>query len=101
MDLGGYSNQYKLGLSIIGGLYALTLVAVGIMKAKRHLRITGIFLLSITLAKVLFYDLASLSTVSKTIVLIILGVIMLAASFLYNKFKDKIFGDPDSLGDKS
>jgi len=41
----------------------------------------------------LFYDLASLSTISKTIVLIVLGVIMLIALFLYNKFKDWIFGN--------
>lgn len=96
MDVGGYPNQYKLGLSIIGGLYALALVAVGIMKQEKHLRVAGIFLLSGTLAKVLFYDLASLSTVSKTIVLIILGAIMLAASFLYNKYKDKLFSDVDN-----
>jgi uncharacterized membrane protein len=96
MDLGGYPNQYKLGLSIIGGLYALALVAAGIRKRQKHFRVTGIFLLSCTLAKVLFYDLASLSTVSKTIVLIILGAIMLAASFLYNKYKEKIFSDTDS-----
>jgi uncharacterized membrane protein len=96
MDIGGYPNQYKLGLSIIGGLYAFAMVAAGIMRSQRNIRIAGIFLLACTLAKVLFYDLASLSTVSKTIVLIILGVIMLAASFLYNKYKHQLFSNTDS-----
>jgi len=39
------------------------------------------------------YDLASLSTISKTIVLVILGVLLLCASFLYNKYKSLLFGD--------
>ena len=43
--------------------------------------------------KLFFYDLAALSTVSKTIVLVILGIILLIVSFLYNKYKEIIFGD--------
>ncbi|MBA4197433.1 MAG: DUF2339 domain-containing protein [Chitinophaga sp.] len=93
MDIDGYKNQYKLGLSIIAGLYALTLISVGIFKRQKHLRINAIILLAATLVKLFFYDLASLSAISKTIVLIILGVILLIASFLYNKFKHVLFED--------
>ena len=93
MDVCGYNNQYKLGLTIICGVYALLLVTFGIIKKKKHLRISAISLLGATLIKLFFYDLVSLSTISKTIVLIILGVILLIASFLYNKFKDTLFGD--------
>ena len=92
MDIGGYTNQYKLGLSIIGGAYALVLIFVGIRKKQKHLRIGAMVLLGITLVKLFFYDLSSLSTISKTVVLLVLGMIMLMASFLYNKFKDSIFG---------
>ena len=101
MDIGGYSNQYKLGLSIIFAVYALALVITGISKKLKHIRMGGIILFGITLCKVLFYDLSSLSTISKTIVLIVLGVIMLIASFLYNKFKDSIFGnETETMVDK-
>jgi len=93
MDILGYTNQYKLGLSIIAGLYALTLIFIGIRNKKKHLRINAIILLGATLVKVFFYDLASLTTIAKTIVLIILGVILLIASFLYNKFKHALFED--------
>ncbi len=93
MDIGGYTNQYKLGLSIIGGAYALVLIFVGIRKKQKHLRIGAMVLLGITLVKLFFYDLSSLSTISKTVVLLVLGMIMLMASFLYNKFKDSIFGN--------
>jgi uncharacterized membrane protein len=93
MDLAGHQNQYKLGLTIICGLYALVLIFVGIMKKQKHLRIAAIVLFTGTLLKLFFYDLATLSTVSKTIVLVLLGIILLVISFLYNKYKDVILGE--------
>jgi uncharacterized membrane protein len=92
MDVGGYQGQYRLGLSIISGLYALSLVAYGILKNRQYLRIAAIGLLAITLLKVFLYDLAALSTISKTLVLISLGVILLIASFLYTRFREKWSG---------
>lgn len=91
MDLAGYANQYKLGLSIICGVYALALVFGGIIRRKKYLRIGGMFLFGLTLLKLFFYDLSSLSSVSKTIVLLLLGILLLVASFLYNKYKDLLF----------
>ncbi len=86
MDMAGSSNSYKLGLSILWGLYALLLVSLGIWKQKKYLRVGGIALFAVTLAKLAFYDLTHLNTISKTIVLISLGVLLLIISFLYNKF---------------
>ena len=91
MDLAGYANQYKLGLSIIWGVYALALIFAGIVRRKKHLRIGAMFLFSLTLLKLFFYDLSSLSTISKTIVLLLLGILLLIASFLYNKYKELLF----------
>lgn len=91
MDLAGYSNQYKLGLSIICGVYALALIFAGIIRKKKHLRIGAMCLFGLTLLKLFFYDLSSLSTISKTIVLLMLGILLLVASFLYNKYKDLLF----------
>lgn len=91
MDLSGYQNQYKLGLSLICGSYALALLFLGMVRKKKHLRISAIFLFGVTLIKLFFYDLNSLSTISKTIVLVLLGIILLVASFLYNKYKDLLF----------
>lgn len=91
MDLAGYQNQYKLGLSLICGGYALALLFAGIVKKKKHLRISAMTLFAATLLKLFFYDLASLSTISKTIVLVLLGILLLLASFLYNKYKELLF----------
>ncbi|TRZ70712.1 MAG: DUF2339 domain-containing protein [Bacteroidetes bacterium] len=93
MDLSGSEQSYKLGLSILFGVYALLLIILGIWKKKLHLRIGAIALFSLTLLKLFFYDLRFLDTISKTIVFVVLGVLLLVISFLYNKYRKVIFED--------
>jgi len=83
-------QSYKLGLSILMGVYALLMVSLGIWKGKRHVRIAAIILFGITLLKVVSFDLAHLDTISKTIVFVSLGVLLLIVSFLYNKYTNLI-----------
>ena len=90
LDIAGYQDIFKLGLSILWSVYSLLLVGLGIFQKKKYLRISALVLFGITLAKLFLYDISNLSTISKTIVLIILGLLLLIISFLYNKFKDKI-----------
>ena len=90
LDMAGFTETYKLGLSILWGVYALTIIALGIWKNKKHLRIGGIAVFGVTLIKLFFYDLSNLNTISKTIVLVILGILLLIVSFLYNKYKHLI-----------
>lgn len=93
MRIGGYQDSNKLALSILWGIYALTLIVLGIYQKKKHLRVGAIALFAFTLAKVFFYDIADLSTIAKTIVFVSLGVLLLIISFLYNKYKAFIFPD--------
>ncbi len=95
MDIFGYRNSYKLGLSILWGLYGLLLIIIGIVKRRAHLRIAAIILLALTLVKLFFYDIADLDTISKTVVFLSLGILLLIISFLYNKYKDLIFEKTD------
>ena len=85
-----FSQSYKLGLSILWGVYALLLIALGIWKKKKHLRIGAIALFAVTLIKLFFYDISYLDTIAKTIVFVSLGVLLLIISFLYNKYKHLI-----------
>jgi len=87
MDLLKSDQSYKLGLSILWGVYALVLVAIGIYKRAKYLRIGGITLFSITLLKLFLYDLSDLDNIAKTIVFVSLGILLLIISFLYNKYK--------------
>ena len=96
LKLNQFAQFDKLGLSIFWGIYSLLLIGLGIFRKKQHLRIGAIVLFGITLIKLFFYDIADLSTMSKTIVFISLGILLLIISFLYNKYKNSISGANES-----
>ena len=91
LDIAGFRDNYRMGLSILWGMYALVFIVLGIWKKKKVLRFEAIFLFGITLLKLIVYDVSNLDTISKTIVFVLLGVLLLVISFLYNKYKNKIF----------
>ncbi|WP_299315461.1 DUF2339 domain-containing protein [uncultured Aquimarina sp.] len=87
LDLAGYASSDKLGLSILWGLYSLLLIVLGFWKNIKHIRIIAFTLFGITLIKLFLYDISHLNTISKTIVFVSLGLLLLVISFLYNKYK--------------
>lgn len=91
LETAGASNADTLTITIVWGVYALIIIALGIWKKKQHLRIGAFILFGITLIKLFFYDIAHLDTISKTVVLVSLGILLLVISFLYNKYKHLIF----------
>jgi uncharacterized membrane protein len=95
-DIFDIAWSYKLGLSILWGVCSLALIVRGIFKRIKLLRLLAIGLFGITLVKLFFYDIASLSTILKTVVFIALGVLLLIISFLYNKYGLTIFKDDES-----
>ncbi len=87
MDIADSTQSYKLGLSILWGIYSLFMISLGFWKKNRYLRIAAIVLFGITLIKLFFFDLSHLNTIAKTIVFVSLGILLLIISFLYHKFK--------------
>ncbi|MCY1718796.1 DUF2339 domain-containing protein [Prolixibacteraceae bacterium Z1-6] len=92
LSLSGSTEVYKHGLSILWGVLSFILVGYGIWKQKKHLRITSIVLFAGTLIKLFVYDLTNLDTIQKTIVFLSIGAILLIVSFIYNKYREVIFG---------
>lgn len=90
MDLYFPGEAFKLNLSILWGLYALLLIILGIRTNQKHLRVAAMVLFGFILVKLFVYDISHLNTVSKTIVFVCLGVLLLVIPFLYNKYKTKI-----------
>lgn len=91
----GNDQQYKLGLTILWGIYALMLIVWGIYKKQKHLRLAAIALFVITLVKLFMYDLAESGTITKTVSFISLGAILLLVSYLYHRYKEVLFGKDD------
>lgn len=96
LHLADSAQTYKLGLSILWGIYALALIVLGIWKNKRHLRIGAISLFALTLLKLFVYDISHLNTISKFIVSVSLGILLLIISFLYTKYKHIITAENDN-----
>src|SRR5690606_26933017 len=63
LKIGGSPHVYKLGLSILWGVYSLFLIALGIWKKKKSLRVGAIVLFGATLLKLFFYDITHLETI--------------------------------------
>ncbi len=96
LNMAEAAQSYKLGLSILWATYALLLIILGIWKKKKYLRIGAIALFGVTLIKLFFYDIRHLDTIAKTVVLVLLGVLLLIISFLYNKYKHIISNEDEN-----
>ena len=83
-------NQKQLSLSGLWLLYGIALMVVGIWRRLRGMRILAIVLLGIAILKIFVYDLSSLETLYRIFSFIGLGIILLAASYLYQKYKSII-----------
>ena len=85
--LGNLKLAQRLSLSVIWAIYGGAMLTIGIMRRSKLLRIMALLLLSLTILKVFFLDLAALEKLYRIISFIVLGVILLAVSFLYQRFR--------------
>lgn len=77
-------------LNILWSVYAIVLLAFGIQEKNRLLRLMGIGLLGITIARLFFYGIMAMQGAYRIIAFIFIGVVLLAVSYVYNKYKEKI-----------
>jgi uncharacterized membrane protein len=75
-----------VSLSTLWAGYGLLLIAVGIRRRYRPLRLLGIALFAVTVAKVFVVDLARLDRFYRILSTVGLGLLLLGASYLYQRF---------------
>ncbi|NTU96834.1 MAG: DUF2339 domain-containing protein [Chlorobiaceae bacterium] len=92
-EAGYWVYARELSLSVLWALYASVLTGAGIYRRIRRARLLGILLLGVTVLKVFFLDLSSLETIYRIVSFIVLGLLLLAVSYAYNRFKHIIFGE--------
>jgi len=68
------------------------LFSVGFSIKAVWLRLSGIILMGITLAKLVLLDSLRFTTIQKIIAYLTLGVLLLVVGFFYQRFKEKLFG---------
>ena len=90
----------KVGFPILWGVISFLLLIVGIKKDWKQLRIIALSLLGITIIKLFMYDINDASETGKIIAFILLGVLILIISFVYQKLKKLVSDQPKNTEDE-
>jgi uncharacterized membrane protein len=76
-------------LSIVWSLYAIAILILGIWKTNRGWRYSGLTLFTIVVCKVFLIDLAEMEMIYRVIAFMIVGILLIAGSFVYIKSSHK------------
>jgi uncharacterized membrane protein len=99
-DLRNLRLAQQLSLSVIWTVYGGAMLVAGIVRRNRMLRMMALGLLGITIIKVFLLDLSSLERIYRIVSFIVLGAILLAVSFLYQRYRQRMaewIDDPDAV----
>ena len=83
-------SSRDISLSVIWLLYSVTLLAVGFAAKYKPVRLFALGFLILTIIKVFLYDSRSLQQGYRIVAFMILGTMLLATSFVYQKYKTQI-----------
>ncbi len=79
-------------LTMVWVTMAVIMFVFGMLVRLKLLRIAAIFLFAATLIKLLLVDSMKFNSIQKVSAYIIIGIVLLVISFLYQKYKKNIFG---------
>lgn len=88
---------YKAGLSILWGLCSFAIMWLGMKKDFRPLRIISLTLFTITIAKLFIYDIRNIPPGGKIAAFILLGALLLAVSFMYQRLRKIIIDNTTEI----
>lgn len=91
----GLPDELNAGFSVSLAIAGFVQMALGMCLHQKVMRVISLITFGVVLIKLIFVDLWLMPTVGKIVVFIILGVILLVLSFLYQKLKDVLFKDDD------
>jgi uncharacterized membrane protein len=85
-----YNEVHGRLLTVALGIEAAVLLACGFVLLERVLRLSGLILFLVCIAKLFAYDLRELDTMGRILSFIILGLMLLGASWIYTRFREQI-----------
>ncbi len=77
-------------LTIAWGIQGVALLAAGFPLRDRVLRLSGLAILLFCILKLFVYDLSYLDTLPRIFSFIVLGLILVAVSWVYTRFRDRV-----------
>ena len=89
---GAAENVASLGLSLLWGLYSAALLALGIVRRWRWVRVGGLALLAAPVVKLFAFDSRLLEQEYRVIAFLALGLILVAGGLLYQRYRRAVRG---------
>jgi len=87
------AHTQKTGYAILWGFGSLLLMVLGMKNKNKTLRVLSLVLFAITLIKLFVYDISNISEGGKIVAFILLGILLLIISFMYQKLKKLVIDD--------
>jgi uncharacterized membrane protein len=86
-------QQGQMVLSVFWALVGVAVLVTGLQRDLHALRLAGLALLGVTVAKVFLFDLATLSSMYRVVSFIGLGVLLLAGAFVWQRLRPRALPD--------
>jgi uncharacterized membrane protein len=86
------TNAKQLSITALWAFYSGIMLVVGIVRQKRAVRIGGLALLAVPVAKVFVYDVWAMDQVYRVVAFVGLGVLLLVGGYLYQRYSLAIRG---------
>ena len=77
-------------LTVALGVQGAGLLSLGMFSSERILRLSGLALFLLCIGKAFLHDLRQLDTLSRILSFIVLGLLLLGASWVYTRFRERI-----------
>ena len=90
-------HSHMIGYPVIWGVTSLIIMINGLRQKDKMLRIISLSIFGIILLKLFLFDIRYITAGGKVAAFIVLGVILLMVSFLYQKLKKIVFGDEQEI----
>lgn len=91
----------QMALAVVWLVYSILLLTYGFWRIMAALRYVAIGIFEISILKVFLYDLSILETLYRIFSFIALGIILMATSYLYHRFKSLIVNVPEPVQNES
>jgi uncharacterized membrane protein len=83
-------QQGQVALSAFWSITGLAALVLGLVRDERRLRLGGLGLLGLAIAKVFFYDLSALDSIYRVLSFVALGLLLLAGAFAYQRMRPRL-----------
>jgi hypothetical protein len=80
----------QMSLSVTWGTYAIAILAIGFWRNVRILRLAALGLFGLTALKLVVVDMAKVHEVYRIVSFLVLGVLMIGASYLYHRVEKRL-----------